>query len=87
VNKIVEEVSKLNPRALVADGLDEAIVGYGAQYGSEPVIIYDYNACLTVLMRDNKWDHDEAIEWMEYNVVTSYVGQGTPIFMLREEDE
>tara|TARA_B100000287_G_scaffold358405_1_gene350070 strand:+ start:558 stop:824 length:267 start_codon:yes stop_codon:yes gene_type:complete len=85
-NKTVEEIAKINPSALVCEGFDEAIIGWGAQHGSEPVIIYDYLACLKVLMRDNDWDMDEAGEWMEYNVVNSYAGKGTPIFMLRGEE-
>lgn len=35
------------------------------------------------------WQHTkliaEAIEWMEYNVVGSYVGEYTPIFLMGEE--
>jgi hypothetical protein len=87
VNKTIEEIAKINPRALTANGLDDAIIGYGAQHGSEPVIIYDYERCLEILMSWNGWGEDEATEWMEYNVISSYVGKGTPIFMLRVEDE
>ena len=80
MNLVKEEVSLLNPNALVADGLDSAIVGYGQQFPKEPVLVYDYDKCVQVFMGQGM-SEDEAIEWMEYNVVNAYVGEGTPIFM------
>jgi len=29
----------------------------------------------------NDWTEEEAIEWVDYNVVGAYVGEGTPIFV------
>ena len=29
----------------------------------------------------NDWTEDEAIEWVDYNVVGAYVGEDTPIFV------
>tara|TARA_R110002094_G_scaffold24477_1_gene36734 strand:- start:3 stop:281 length:279 start_codon:yes stop_codon:yes gene_type:complete len=86
VNDIVGEISRINPAALTADGLDAAIIGYGSQHGTDPVVIYDYDTCVEIFMKDNDWDYDGAIEWMEFNVVGSYVGTGTPIFMMRGEE-
>jgi hypothetical protein len=31
--------------------------------------------------------YEDAIEWMEFNVVNAYYGEGTPIFMRRVEDD
>jgi len=87
VNDIVEEIARINPDALTADGLDDAIIGYGSQKGSDPVVIYDYETCVEIFMKDNDWDYTDAVEWMEYNVVSSYLGPGTPIFMLRGEEQ
>jgi hypothetical protein len=81
MNNLKQHISQLNPEALTADGLDEAIVGYGGKCPSLPVVVYDYDKCVEIFMRDNEWDYDEAVEWMEFNVVNAYVGEGTPIFM------
>ena len=35
-------------------------------------------------MNNNDWTEEEAIEWMDFNVVNSYVGEGTPIFAVIE---
>ena len=61
--------------ALIADGLDKAIIGY-----KEGKVVYDYDACVQVFMADNDWNFEDAIEWMEFNVVGAYVGPRTPLF-------
>ena len=33
-------------------------------------------------MLDQDFTEEEAIEWMEYNVLGAYVGEGTPIFKI-----
>ena len=76
-----EDIADINPDALLADGLDDAIIGFGHQCGSPPVVIYDYDRCVEIFMRDNNWDHEDAMEWMQFNVIGAYVGPGTPIFM------
>ena len=80
MNLIREEVAELNPKALAADGLDEAITGYGQQFPRQPVLIYDYDKCVEIFMKDGMSEED-AIEWMEFNVVNAGMGEGTPIFM------
>ena len=70
-----------------ADGLDDAIIGVGLQFDKPDRLIYDYDKCIEILMKLNDWDDEEAIEWMEFNVVNAYYGEGTPIFMRRVEDD
>ena len=66
------------PESLTADGFDEAIIGFAASGGN---VIYDYNKCLKILMESHNMDYTDAHEYMEYNVVSAYVGDLTPYFM------
>ena len=66
------------PESLTADGFDEAIIGFDASRGN---VIYDYNKCLKILMESHNMDYTDAHEYMEYNVVSAYVGDLTPYFM------
>jgi len=72
-----EQVADINPDALFADGFDEAIIGYDA---TGACCVYDYDKCLKVLIRDGM-DWPDAQEHMEFNVVSAYVGDFTPIFI------
>ena len=74
-----EQVADINPDALFADGFDGAIIGYEA---TGCCAVYDYDKCLKVLMeRDDRMNFTEAHEFMEFNVVSAYVGDFTPIFI------
>ena len=65
-----------------ADGFDDAIIGVGRQVDKPDRLIYDYDKCLLILMTDQSFTEEEAIEWMEFNVKGAYVGEGTPIFKI-----
>ena len=67
-----------NPQAIFWDGLDDAVVGYGGAF-SQQVVIYSLTKILYVLMRDNSWRWEEALEWYEHNVKGGYLGEHTPI--------
>jgi hypothetical protein len=49
-----EELADINPEALLVDGLNEAVIGFGHQFTSAPVAIYDYydDKCIEIFMRD-----------------------------------
>jgi hypothetical protein len=64
---------------LIADGFDDAIIGVDEENGK---IIYDIDEVINILIIDGM-DVDEAIEFYEYNIVGSYVGEKTPVFMRR----
>ena len=74
----------LDPNTLYADGFEDALIGLGWQH-TKLIAIYDYKKCVEILILREEMTHEEAIEWMEYNVVGSYVGEYTPIFMLPKE--
>ena len=78
----VEEISELNPEAMMADGFDDAILGMCIQFGAEPLVAYDYEKCLNILMERDGMERTEAIDFMEFNVIGSYVGLNTPVFIM-----
>ena len=78
---ILERISELNPKALKADGFDDAILGITTRIGDDSLLAYDYDKCIKILQKD--LSYEEAVEYMEFNVVGSYVGEGTPIFIKR----
>jgi hypothetical protein len=64
-----------------ADGLEDAIIGVGSRINMPEVLIYSYNKCVDIFMKRDGMTHEEAIEWMEYNVVGAWWGETTPIFV------
>jgi hypothetical protein len=70
--------------ALFVPGFDAALIGVGVQFSRE-IAIYDYDKCLDVLIDRDGMDVEDAIDYMEYNVLGAYVGKSTPIFLIRKE--
>lgn len=67
-------------KTLLADGFEKAFIGLG-RYGNKNLAVYDYEKCVLILMKKENWSEEEAIEWMEYNVVGAWVGEYTPVFV------
>jgi len=75
-----EELMEVYDGCLMADGFEEALVGFGTRFNS-PVTIYDLNKCISVLVERDGMSREEAEEYMDFNVLGAYVGEETPIFL------
>lgn len=60
---------------LKADGFDEAIIGIET---NEMRLIYSVSKCIQILCRD--MNEEDAVEFFDFNVRGSYVGDKTPIW-------
>ena len=78
----IDEIAEINPEAMLADGFDDAILGMCIQFGAEPIVAYDYEKCLNILMDRDGINRTDAIDFMEFNVIGSYVGLHTPVFIM-----
>lgn len=71
-------------KILLADGFDEAFLGVGENSEGNPVAIYSIEKCLSILAEQFKDQEDpetDAIDYFEFNVRGSYVGEFTPMFI------
>ena len=73
-----EQIADINPKALFADGFDDALIGYDAR---SFCAVYDYDKTEKILVKRDGMSFTEAHEHMEFNVVGSYVGEFTPVFI------
>lgn len=83
---IREVLAELDEEILLADGFDEAIIGYAQRCGQPVLAVYDREKCIAVLMKDGI-SYEEADEYFEYNVVGACVGERTPLLLCRPEAE
>jgi hypothetical protein len=79
------ELSEINPDALLADGFEEAYIGYvHLPTGVGAVAVYSRKGCIEILMTRDGMTDEDAEEFFDFNVCGSYVGPFTPLFL---EDE
>ena len=74
------ELEPEDPKTLLADGFEEALMGYGTRF-THGVAVYSKRKCLDVLVERDEMSRDEALEYFDFNVSGSYVGEGTPVFL------
>ena len=74
VEEILEE-----SKALFAEGFEGAFIGMFRRFGQQEVALYDYDKCISILMKDGL-SYEEAAEHFEFNVIGAWVGEGTPGF-------
>ena len=65
---------------IIADGFESAFLGVGFGLNSTDIAVYDYDVCAEVLMVRDNMSVEEAYEFLDFNVVGAYVGEGTPLF-------
>lgn len=81
IREQIEEFATANQTSiLLADGLDDALVGLGRRF-NDYVAVYDRERVVQVLMQRDDMSREDAEEFFEYNIVGAYVGESTPVFL------
>jgi len=78
---ILEDLAELNPDALLADGLEAAIIGYTVNHHHPHVAVYDVQKCIEVLVERYSMTHEEADEYLSFNTLGAYVGEDGPLYV------
>jgi len=75
----IDKLQEMYPELelLQADGFDDAVIGIEPLSGK---VIYDIDKMITVLISEGL-SNEEAIEYLDYNVLNAYVGEQTPIYI------
>lgn len=77
------ELAEVNPEALLADGFEQAYLGYVINTHHKSVAVYDAIKCVEILMRDGMTE-EEAWEYLDFNTFCAYVGEDGPLFIRGE---
>ena len=63
------------------DGFDSAIIGVGERNNTDSMIVYDYDKMINVLVTRDSMTHEEAEEYLDFNVIGAWIGDMTPIIV------
>jgi|TARA_Y100000816_G_scaffold31141_1_gene19927 hypothetical protein len=63
------------------DGFDSAIIGVGERNNTDSMIVYDYDKMINVLVTRDSMTHEEAEEYLDFNVIGAWIGDTTPIIV------
>jgi len=76
---------RLGDEVLVADGLDDAIIGYVERCGEPIRLVYDREKAIEILMQDIG-DREAAVEYFDFNTAGAWVGEQTPFWFTSLDD-
>jgi len=72
---------KLPEDAILMDGYDDCILGIAERCGYKDIVAYDLDKILEKLVKQDGMTMEEAYEFYSFNMVGSWVGQHTPLFV------
>ena len=68
------------PNILFAEGFDEAIAGV-VWDGERTRVVYDTELILELLMGRSEMTYEEAVEYFDFNIAGSHMGEYTPLYL------
>lgn len=71
------------------DGLEEALIGlaWPWQNNQQKVAVYDHDKIIDILMERDGMEHEEAVEFLNFNIDGTYAGEQTPIIIFMGGDD
>lgn len=78
---VMDLCAELNEDVLSCDGFDDCIMGISVGQHNKAVLVYDRDRIIKKLMFRDDMTHSEAIEFFEYNISGSYLGESTPLYV------
>ena len=73
-------IDRADPEAIRFDGLDYAIIGTD----HNGLLVYDFDRMIDIFTTEQGMTEDEAIEWIDYNVLGVMGGKGFTILYSNE---
>jgi len=69
-------------KLLIPSGYETAVIGVDETNNR---LVISKDLCVEIYLNENKSDIDEAIEFLEFNLFNSYLGEHTPIFIWEQK--
>jgi hypothetical protein len=78
---MIDRIKEINPDALMCDGFDDAIIGIAERINLNPVVTYDVEKIISILVNRDGMTYDKAEEYYEFNILGAWLGENTPIYV------
>jgi len=71
---------------MIEEVFDKAIIGVSERIGDEPSVAYDYDKVIEANI-EMGMSYEEAIEYFSVNQIGAYMGEHTPVFITKLDEE
>ncbi len=81
-SRIDDALKEMEENTLLIDGFDEAFLGFSQRINQPILAVYSYDGLVKVCMDRDGMEWEEAVEYVDYNIVGAWVGEQTPIIVM-----
>jgi hypothetical protein len=81
-NLIREHLASIHDDLLLLDGLDDAIIGTSQRINEPVLAVYSWEKIIAILTERDNMDFEDAVEFVEFNILGAWVGENTPIVVM-----
>ncbi len=81
-SRIDDALKEMEENTLLIDGFDEAFLGFSQRINEPTLAVYSYDGLVKVCMERDGMEWEEAVEYVDYNIVGAWVGEQTPIIVM-----
>lgn len=74
-SEVIDYIAEYYPDSILWDGFNNCVIGID----QEGCVVYDKGLMVDKLITTDNMSTEDAIEYLEYNVFNSYVGEFTPV--------
>jgi hypothetical protein len=78
--RILDQLSDLNPDAILFDNMDAALIGLGYVGNNDPVAVYSYSLLYHQLLASG-FTEDEALAYYQHNFTGMAISENMPIIV------
>lgn len=77
----IDEINEINPDAIIVDGFNDAIIGLAERINLGPVVAYDVDKMLDIMVERDGMTYEDAVEYFDYNILGAWMGENTPVYV------
>jgi hypothetical protein len=77
----IDEINEINPDAIIVDGFNDAIIGLAERINLGPVVAYDVDKMIDIMIERDGMTYEDAIEYFDYNILGAWMGENTPVYV------
>jgi hypothetical protein len=81
-DKISEAFTEIDETVLLMDGFDEALIGFSERMNNPTLAVYSWEKMMAVCIDRDGMTSEQAEEYISFNCLGAWVGEGTPIIVL-----
>jgi hypothetical protein len=85
--KISNYLNENGESVILMDGFDEALIGFSQRINEPLLAVYSWEKMIDLCIKRDKMEYEEAVDYVQYNCISAWIGDETPVIVMPLELE